>query len=92
MYLVFGVLCSCVDLKAYKFALIIVLNTVQFKNSNVNLRNAKVCQIQSVGGRRQTIVHKIRLMFKALSVITGKPASADRTARAANFRRDLEAT
>jgi len=28
MYLVFGVLCSSVDLKAYKFGLIIVLNTV----------------------------------------------------------------
>ena len=26
------------------------------------------------------------------AVITGRPASADRTARAANFRRDLEAT
>jgi len=34
----------------------------------------------------------LRHNIVVMAIITRRPASADRTARAANFRRDLEAT
>ena len=40
-----------------------------FYSRSVKLRYAKLCQMQNIAGRRQTIVHKVQLMITALSVI-----------------------
>ena len=39
-----------------------------------------------------SVIFSVNEVMNAISQLTRRPASADRTARAANFRRDLEAT
>ena len=56
----------------------------------LKLKDKELARDLEYGGQKQLLLDIVALILTSVST-TRRPASADRTARAANFRRDLEA-